>query len=360
MGASARRFDVDQAGIGVLAEAFPLETVREILRATGREGKRKRLLPAMTMVYYVIALGLFVGVGCREVLRRLLDGATWIWPGQVLVATESAITQARQRLGCKPIEELYNELVRPIAKKITRGAWFRLWRVVSLDGFTLDVAESDENLAAFGRPGASRGKSAYPQVRVVGFVENGTHVFFGAEMDRYEVGEITIARRILGKLRRNMLCLADRNFFCYPLWQQAVATGAKLVWRAKLQMVLPKVRKLADGSYLAKSLPLADPPPSGSGRHPDSTDRLSDRWLSWHLPLGDEYPRSGAGAGAGVGPPLLGTVDHRDRIRRDQNSPPRQKRRAPKQAAGTGSTGCVRSSSGALRRSIRDARCGTL
>lgn len=255
MGASARRFDVDQAGIGVLAEAFPLETVREILRATGREGKRKRLLPTSMMVYYVIALGLFVGVGCREVLRRLLDGATWIWPGQVVVATESAITQARQRLGCKPIEELYNELVRPIAKKITRGAWFRLWRVISLDGFTLDVAESDENHAAFGRPGASRGKSAYPQVRVVGFVENGTHVFFGAEMDRYDVGEITIARRILGKLRRNMLCLADRNFFCYPLWQQAVATGAKLVWRAKLQMVLPKVRKLADGSYLAKVYP---------------------------------------------------------------------------------------------------------
>lgn len=255
MGASARRFDIAEAGTGVLAEAFPLETVRAILKATGREGKRKRLLPASMMVYYVIALGLFVGVGCREVLRRLLDGAIWIWPNEVRVATESAITQARQRLGAMPIERLYEEVVGPIAKKRTRDSWYRGRRVVTLDGFVLDVADSDENVKAFGRPGVSRGKSAYPQTRVVGFVENGTHVVFGAEMDRCDVGEITIARRILSKLRRNMLCLADRNFLCYPLWKEAVATGAKLVWRAKLKLVIPKSRKLADGSYLAKIYP---------------------------------------------------------------------------------------------------------
>ena len=255
MGASAQRFDIEQAGIGVLAEAFPLETVRAILKETDREGRRKRLLPSMMMVYYIIALGLFVGVGCREILRRLLDGAGWIWPEQVKVATESAITQARQRLGSAPIETLYNESVGPIAKKATRGAWFGAWRVVALDGFSLDVAESEANETAFGRPGSSRGRSAYPQVRVVGFVENGTHVFFGAEMDRCYVGETTLARRLLGKLRRNMLCLADRNFFCYPLWKQAVATGAKLVWRAKHQLVLPKTRQLPDGSYLGKLYP---------------------------------------------------------------------------------------------------------
>src|SRR5881392_1129223 len=145
MGASARRFDVGQIGIGVLAEAFPVEKVRAILKITEREGRRKRLLPSSMMVYYVIALGLFVGVGCREVLRRLLDGAMWIWPNEVHVATESAITQARQRLGSASIERLYEQVVTPIAKKATRGAWYRLWRVVSLDGFILDIAESEEN-----------------------------------------------------------------------------------------------------------------------------------------------------------------------------------------------------------------------
>src|SRR5687768_15719970 len=171
MGASAQGLDIGRAGIGVLAEAFPEETIRSILKATGREGRRKRLLPPMMMVYYTVALGLFVGVGCREILRRLLDGAAWIWPHEVRVATESAITQARQRLGSAPIEALYEESVRPIAKKRTREAWFGSWRVVTLDGFLLDVAESEQNEAAFGRPGSARGKSAYPQLRVVGFVE---------------------------------------------------------------------------------------------------------------------------------------------------------------------------------------------
>ncbi len=257
MGVTAERFNVEEVGIAVFAEAFPLEKIREILKATGREGKRKRQLPATMMVYYVIALGLFVSVGCREVLRLLLDGPMWIWPEQIRVATESAITQARQRLGAAPIERLYREQVVPIAKKITRGAWFRRWRVVTIDGSTLDVADSDKNAAAFGRPGASRGRSAYPQTRVVGFVENGTHVVFGAEMDRYDVGEVTIARRILPLLRRNMLCLADRNFANYPLWKQACTTGAALVWRAKMRFVLPKLRKLPDGSYLAKFYPSA-------------------------------------------------------------------------------------------------------
>lgn len=251
----ARRFDVEQIEIGVLAEAFPLKRVRDILKATGRDGKRKRQLPATMMVYYVIALGPFVSVGCREVLRRLLDGATWIWPGEIRVSTESAITQARQRLGADPIERLYREVVQPLAKKITRGAWFGRWRVVTLDGVTFDVADSEKNVAAFGRPGVSRGHSAYPQTRVVGFVENGTHVLFGAEMDRCSVGEATIARRIMGALRSNMLCLADRYFFSYPLWQQASETGAALLWRARSQLVLPKLRKLADGSYLSKIYP---------------------------------------------------------------------------------------------------------
>ncbi len=151
MGVTAERFNVEEVGIAVFGEAFPLEKIREILKATGREGKRKRQLPATMMVYYVIALGLFVSVGCREVLRRLLDGPMWIWPEQIRVATESAITQARQRLGAAPIERLYREQVVPIAKKITRGAWFRRWRVVTLDGSTLDVADSDKNAAAFGR-----------------------------------------------------------------------------------------------------------------------------------------------------------------------------------------------------------------
>ena len=57
--------------------------------------------------------------------------------------------------------------------------------LVSLDGSTLDDEAS--NAAAFGRPGASRGRSAFPQLRFVS-LENGTR--FASEMAGYGTSEV--------------------------------------------------------------------------------------------------------------------------------------------------------------------------
>jgi hypothetical protein len=145
--------------------------------------------------------------------------------------------------------------VKPIAIPTTKGAWYRTWRLVSLDGSTLDVADEQVNEDAFGRPGASRGSSAYPQIRFVSLVENGTHVLFGSQMDAYTTGEITLAKTVLPNLRKGMLCLADRNFFGYELWKQARATGADLLWRVKKNMRLACETRLPDGSYLSRIYP---------------------------------------------------------------------------------------------------------
>ena len=110
---------------------------------------------------------------------------------------------------------------------------------------------------AFGRPGASRGKAAYPQLRFVSLVENGTHVLVGSRLGRYRDGETTLARQVVGTLAAEMLCLADRLFFAYPLWQQARATGADLLWRVKKHLRLPCRQRLADGSYLSVVYPSA-------------------------------------------------------------------------------------------------------
>jgi hypothetical protein len=137
----------------------------------------------------------------------------------------------------------------------TEGAWYREWRLVSLDGSTLDVADEKVNEGAFGRPGASRGSSAYPQIRFVSLVENGTHVLFGSQMDGYRTGEITLAKAVLPRLSKGMLCLADRNFFGFELWKQARATGADLLWRMKKNMRMACEQRLPDGSYLSHVYP---------------------------------------------------------------------------------------------------------
>jgi hypothetical protein len=246
----------DQISLGVIARAVPPERVRQILAETGKASERERDLPAQVMVYYAIALALHMGSSTREVLRCLLEGLRWLWGAEaVKVAGKSGISQARSRLGEAPLRRLYEELVRPVATRASKGAWYRGWRLASLDGTCLDVADTEENRAAFGGPGASRGASAFPQLRFVALVENGTHVLFGARLGRYAEGETTLARAVLAALRPGMLCLADRQFFGHALWRAAAATGADLLWRGKHNLRLPREAVLADGSYLTTVFP---------------------------------------------------------------------------------------------------------
>src|SRR3712207_3594640 len=106
-----------------------------------------------------------MGAGTREVLRCLLEGLRWLWGAEaVRVAGKSGISQARTRLGAAPLRRLYEQVVRPVATSTTRGAWYHQWRLVSLDGSCLDVADTEENDRVFGRPEASRGASAFPQL----------------------------------------------------------------------------------------------------------------------------------------------------------------------------------------------------
>src|SRR4051812_24902413 len=238
----------DHISLGVIAKAFPLDQVRHILTATGKASERERDLPADVMVYYTIALALYMGSSTREVLRWLLEGLRWLWGAEaVKVAGKSGISQARTRLGAEPLHRLYDQVVHPVATRATRGAWYRQWRLVSLDGSCLDIADTEVNRATFGRPEASRGASAFPQVRFVALVENGTHVLFGARLGRYEESETMLARQVLLALRPGMLCLADRQFFGHALWQAAAATGAALLWRVKHNVRLPRETGLADG-----------------------------------------------------------------------------------------------------------------
>lgn len=189
----------------------------------------------------------------REVLRCLLEGVQWLLDPSVRIRVtgKSGISQARTRLGFEAVQRLHDEVVRPIATSATRGAWYGGWRLVSLDGSTLDVADEEDNERVFGRQPSWRGTTAYPQVRFVSLVENGTHVLFGTRMGAYRAWEPALAEETVAFLKGGMLCLADRNFFRYALWNKARATGADLLWRAKRNHYLPREKSLDDGSYLS-------------------------------------------------------------------------------------------------------------
>jgi len=244
----------DYISLGVIARFFPVQKIHEVLEETKRASVRERDLPAHVVVYYVIALALYMRSSYREVLRCLLEGVQWLLDpsSKVKVAGKSGISQARSRLGAEPLKKLYDAVATPIAEKRTKGAWYRQWRIVSLDGSTLDVADTADNDQAFGRPGSSRGSSAFPKIRFVALLENGTHVLWGAHMDRYATDELTLAEKVIPSLRPGMLCMADRFFPGYKLWRMAAKTGADLLWRVRQNARLEVEKRLADGSYLSR------------------------------------------------------------------------------------------------------------
>src|SRR3954465_8921277 len=304
----------DHISLGVIARTFPIEEVRRVLAETGKA--RGRALPAHVMVYYAVALALYTTASTREVLRCLLEGLRWLWGAEaVRVAGKSGISQARTRLGEAPLRRLYERLARPVATPATKGAWYREWRLVSLDGSCLDVADTAENEAAFGRPGAGRGESAFPPLRFGALVENGTHVLFGARLGSFADGETTLAHDALTALRPGMLCLADRQFFGHALWREAVATGADLLWRVKRNLRLPREARLADDSFLSTIYPgekdrrhpaprPARRPPGREGRAPRRAGQGGgggrvpaggDPRRRAALPAGDDGPRPGRG-----------------------------------------------------------------
>jgi Insertion element 4 transposase N-terminal/Transposase DDE domain len=245
----------DHVTLWVLTTTIPTDLVDAVLAETGRQSQRQRQLPARVVVYYVLALALYAQASYGEVLRCLLEGVRWLRLGgaEVAVATKSAVTRARIRLGAAPMRTLFERLARPFAGPGTPGAWYRGRRLVSLDGTTVDLPDTPELEARFGRPGAARGTSGFPQLRLLGLTETGTHAVFAVAVDRYDRSEVGLAPQLLtSQLRPGMLCLADRAFVGFALWREATATGADLLWRLRANQVLPCRRRLPDGSYLSR------------------------------------------------------------------------------------------------------------
>jgi hypothetical protein len=243
----------DYVSLGVLTKSFPLRRIQAVLSKSGKASIRQRELPAPIVVYYVVALALYMQSSYREVLRCLLEGLQWLkGPGaSVTVAGKSGISQARTRLGWEPLKQLHDELVQPVAARRTHGAWYRNWRLVSLDGSTLEVADTAGNAAAFGRPTGPREVGAYPQVRFVSVIENGTHVLMGSQLEGYRISEKAIAKHVIPRLSAGMLCIADRLFAGYHLWKLAQSTGAELLWRVPSTFQLAPHKRLPDGSHLS-------------------------------------------------------------------------------------------------------------
>jgi len=252
----------DHISIGVLTRVFPPELVDKIVAEAGRTEKRQRLLPARVVVYYVLGLALFSQCSYEEVMRMLVEGLSWAdgWSAPWSVPTKAGLFKARMRLGPEPMKALFEAVASPLGTEKTKGAFYQKWRLMAIDGTTLDLADTEANDASFGRPTTGRGEGvgAFPQLRVVGLGECGTHAIIDAAIDSYATAEKRLVPRLFRSFAPEMLVFADRGFYGFALWEQARASGAQLCWRTRTDLVLPVREQLSDGSYLSEIYARAD------------------------------------------------------------------------------------------------------
>jgi Insertion element 4 transposase N-terminal/Transposase DDE domain len=232
-----------------LKRLIPEQRLAAILTRTARSSVRRRALPADCVIWLVIAMALFAADSIPKVWRRLHPTRDEPEP------TDSAFSQARRRLGVAPLRRLFLETARPMATHETVGASFRGFQLMGLDGTVLDLPDTPENARTFGRPTTGRAEGAFPQVRLLALCELGTHAICGLTIKPICHGEQTMVGPLLEQLKPGMLLIWDRGFFSFKLIRSVCKRGAHILARVKSNTVLRPIRRLVDGSYLAKVYP---------------------------------------------------------------------------------------------------------
>ncbi|WP_211589652.1 IS4 family transposase [Microbispora sp. H11081] len=248
-GSSGRLTDL--VAIGALTSLIPRQVLDAVVAAHGCREQRVRKLPAHVVIYLLIALCLYPDDDYEEVAEKLtgmlalMPGACWEAP------TRGAITQARQRLGSEAVREVFRQVARPAATESTPGAWLNRWRVMAIDGFVIDLPDTQANVAEFSRDSAGGYETAFPQARVVAISECASHAIVAADVAGCWAGEQTLSFSLYEQLNEEMLLTADRGFYSFAAWNQARHSGAHLLWRVQAGLRPYWLCDLDDGSWLA-------------------------------------------------------------------------------------------------------------
>jgi hypothetical protein len=243
----------DQISLGVLASFVPRDAVDAALTEHGVRAKRSGgTLPPHVMMYYVAALAIHADQDYEGVMRKLTEPLRSLpgsWDPDWQEPTSGGITQARQRLGWKPVRSCFEAIAEPVASLLTPAAFCANRRMTSIDGWVIDLPDTADNVTEFGKPTGG----AFPQARVVTLTECGSHVSLDARITGVVgkgTGERSMAAELLDRLEPGWLLLCDQGFYSFDLWCQARAKGADLLWRLGDIMDLPVIEPLGDGSYL--------------------------------------------------------------------------------------------------------------
>lgn len=280
LAAAMSEFQVHPHAIDKFCEMLSPELIAEALEATGTASIRRRKLPAEQIVWLTVGMALFSNTSIRQVLDRLNLTVN----GKVV---PSSISDARKRLGPKPLLYLFDLLARSWTAQLTPESHWRGMRLFGVDGTSMRVPDSDENLSHFGRPGSHRSEAAYPHVRVVAAMDLGQRLVYSAKTGPLAQGERTMAASLLEDLPSDSLCLTDRGLASYMNFPRMSAPSSRknYLCRVRSEMKFTAQEELSDGSILATIKPSW----KLKNENPELPDNLVVRIIDYnvegHLPI---------------------------------------------------------------------------
>ncbi len=236
--------------LGELTWQVPFELADAVLEETRTREQRLRDLPSRAGVYFVLALGLFPGLGYQNVRAKLtaaLDGLELPCP------SAKALRDLRRRIGAAPVKALFEVLAGPVAQPSTPGVRFGRFRTVAFDGCaSVKVPDTRRNRAWLGKLKAALGVTGYPAIELMTLVETGTRALIGAVFGPRAPGETAYARQLLHLLGPDMLVLTDRGFDAAGFLEAVAGTKAQFLARLTSTRRLPVVARLDDGTFLSR------------------------------------------------------------------------------------------------------------
>ncbi len=230
----------------------PLRTVQQQLKELNLCSKRKRLLPAESIIYLLITMALHADVSILSNLRKMLAPIRLsLGAKDSLLPAKSAIVKARKRLGSLVFENIFKVICRPYGSLKLKGCYWKGYRMVAIDGTSQSVQNTPANRKYFGSSHNQNGEAYNPKLRILGLLECGTKMFFALKHAPYEIQERELYRKMIRELKKDMVVFADRNFYGFEVWQESLKRAGALIWRVSKCVKFPEEKRLKDGSYLS-------------------------------------------------------------------------------------------------------------
>ena len=124
---------------------------------------------------------------------------------------------------------------------------------MAMDGSTGRTPDCVANETHFGRPPSSRGRSAYPMMRMVTLLDVGARLTVGLRFGPYRTGEMALAKTLLDRVPSDAILLLDRNFAAYEfLWDLRHRRGAHFVVRVKRNMKARTIRRISPNERIVR------------------------------------------------------------------------------------------------------------